>query len=289
MVTVSDEIDARAFVSILPTREKPKEHLRVSIVVPTLDAAELIDITLDSLFGQDYENFEVIIVDGGSRDRTLEFVKNRRDERLRVYSVAGQSLYEMLNRGSKVAGGRYINFVMPGDFYLHPRVLATVMEVAEKARLQTEEELPDLVRCGSVVRHGPEELKILNRKLSKELLARGLQPTSLQALWIRLDTFRQLGLFNGDYQVRGGFDFLCRFVKREGLTSVSTTHVLLDFTVRKLRVRRIFRHFWETLVSLRRHFGLVPAIRFLFIQKDFVRIGRLLSERFRQAFGGGVR
>lgn len=64
----------------------PSEWPKVSIIIPTFNCVQTIALTIESLLEQDYPNYEIIIVDGGSKDRTLEMVKAFRQDHIRIYS-----------------------------------------------------------------------------------------------------------------------------------------------------------------------------------------------------------
>src|ERR1700733_13045087 len=85
------------------------EFPSVSVIIPTFNSTEKISLTLESVLAQIYPDFEIIIVDAGSTERTLEVIKNYRDERIRLYSIPGYQRYEMLNKGISQAKGEYIN------------------------------------------------------------------------------------------------------------------------------------------------------------------------------------
>ena len=256
------------------------EFPRVSVIIPTCDSTERISLTIDSILEQHYPDFELIIVDAGSRDRTLEVIKNYRDERIHIYSVSGFQRYEMLNKGISQASGEYINFLFPGDFYIHREALHEMMTVV------LDRQKPDLVYCGTLLRDGKSDPKILYRSLSLSLLRRGQQPTSLQSCWFKLDTFHLLGKFDTSYSLRGGFELMCRFCLHPDLREESIDVVLTDYDLRLVTRSMVWSHFKETLTTIRHYFGYMAAVRWLFIQKDFFRMLRIWFRTLKVAFLG---
>jgi glycosyltransferase involved in cell wall biosynthesis len=256
------------------------QYPKVSIVIPAFNNSAKIAPTLDSVLSQQYPDFEVLVIDAGSTDRTLEVVKNYRDERIHIYSVSGFQRYEMLNKGISQSSGDYVNCLFPGDFYIHHDTLLFMMELA----LQNDR--PDLVYCGTLIREGRSDPKILYRKLSLSLLKRGQQPTSLQSCWFRTDTILRIGKFSTDYNLRGGFELMCRFLTHMNLRVVSTSRVLTDYDLRHVTRPMIIDHFKETIKTVKRYFGLRATVYWLFIQKDFKRLLKIWLRQVRMAFTG---
>lgn len=256
------------------------QYPMVSIVLPCFNVSAKIALTLNSLLGQNYRKYEIIIIDGGSEDRTLEVIKGFRDERVKVFTVSGFQRYEMLNRGIAQASGRYVNCLFPGDFYIYPETLHFMMELA------LDNDLPDLVYCGTLLRDGKLEPKILRRDWGPGLLKRGQQPTSLQSCWFKTEMIRKIGKFDVSYQIRGGYELMCRLLAYPHFRVVSTTRVLTDYDLRQVTRKMVFSHFLETFRTVKYYFGWKAALRWLFIQKDAKRLVKILWRQVKMAFLG---
>lgn len=257
------------------------EYPKVTVVIPTLNCAQALETTLDSVIHQIYPDFEVIIVDAGSTDHTLETVRAARSSKVRLLTTSTYQPYEMLNKGITQATGKYINFLFPGDFYIYSETLKEVMNLA------IEHNEPELVFCGTLLRDGRSEVKLMYRHLTMKLLKRGQQPTSLQSIWFKAELFRELGKFNTSYQLRGGYEFLCRFALHKNLGAASTNRILTDYDLRVFNKEKVLLHFWETIRTIWRFFGLAPTMRWLFFyQRDVRRLLTLWGRSLRMAFTG---
>ncbi len=256
------------------------EYPKVSIVIPAFNSSQTIAATLERILNQNYPEFEVIIMDSDSQDRTRGIIKRYRDERITLQSVAGLNRYEMMNRGIASSQGEYVNFLFPGDFYVSRDSLKQMMSLA------LSHNKPDLVYCGTLLRDGKSEVKILYRSLCLNLLKRGQQPTSLQSCWFKTSVFAEIGPFEVGLKLRGGFDLLCRFCAASKFTVISIPRVFTDYDLRWVTKAMIARHFLETWKVIYKHFGLGSLIRWIFIQKDLDRFIKLWMRSAKIALTG---
>lgn len=117
------------------TRKKTKTEKGplVSIVVPVYNAADFIDDTIHSVLGQSYENWELIIVDDHSTDKTLEVVRQFKCEKIKVITLARNSgVAKARNRGVSAARGRYICFLDADDLWQPSKLKHQVEFMKEK-------------------------------------------------------------------------------------------------------------------------------------------------------------
>ena len=90
----------------------------VSVVVPIYNVEKYLPKCIDSIIGQTYKNLEIILVNDGSKDRSLEICKNYmiRDFRIKIVDKPNGGLSDARNAGIKQASGEYICFVDSDDF-----------------------------------------------------------------------------------------------------------------------------------------------------------------------------
>jgi glycosyltransferase involved in cell wall biosynthesis len=86
----------------------------VSVVIPSFNTAGKLETTLASVLAQRADLREVIVVDGGSTDGTLEFLARHASE-IRSISEPDDGVYDAMNKGWRLARGRYLNFLGAGD------------------------------------------------------------------------------------------------------------------------------------------------------------------------------
>lgn len=97
-----------------------RDDILVSIITPTYNSASTIERTLNSVLNQTYKNYEYIIVDGGSRDDTINIIKkyeSRFEGKMSYISEPDQGIYDAMNKGIKKANGLLVGIVNSDDFY----------------------------------------------------------------------------------------------------------------------------------------------------------------------------
>ena len=94
------------------------EKVLVSVVVPAYNVELYVEKCLDSLINQTLKDIEVIVIDDGSTDRTLEILNSyaQKDSRVKVISQANQKQGAARNRGLEVAQGEFVGFVDADDW-----------------------------------------------------------------------------------------------------------------------------------------------------------------------------
>ncbi len=90
---------------------------KVSIITPAYNAERTILETIESVQNQTFSDFELIIIDDGSKDRTLELVQSVKDERLTVFSYENGGVCVARNRGISHATGEFIAFIDADDLW----------------------------------------------------------------------------------------------------------------------------------------------------------------------------
>lgn len=88
---------------------------KISIIIATFNVSSCIEQCLDSILEQTYENFEVIIVDGASKDNSLNIIQGYTDPRIKLISEPDKGIYDAWNKGLTLATGEWINFIGADD------------------------------------------------------------------------------------------------------------------------------------------------------------------------------
>ena len=95
-----------------------KYMVDITVIVHAYNVEKYIGKCLDSLINQNKKEFEIIVVNDGSKDKTLEIVnmyKSKNQEKIRILTQQNQGLSAARNNGIKMAEGKYVMFVDSDD------------------------------------------------------------------------------------------------------------------------------------------------------------------------------
>ena len=223
------------------TSSRPRSAPLVTVVLPVRDGAATLGAALRSLAAQTFSGYEVVVIDDGSRDDSVEIARQwaRRDGRFRLVRMPPGGIVPALRRGLAEARGTLVAR-MDADDVCHPARLATQVDLLEHR--------PDLAGCGTGVRYVPaggvtaraaQYAAWLNAMTTWETVAANIfvecplaHPTIL---------FRAAALSAvGGYRDRGwpeDYDLLLR-MWRHGHRFVAAPRVLLDWNNRGDRLSR---------------------------------------------------
>jgi glycosyltransferase involved in cell wall biosynthesis len=102
----------------------------ISVIIPVYNGEKTIQETVQSVLNQTFTDFELIVINDGSQDSTLEIVSSFQDSRIKVFSFTNGGLPVSRNRGIALANGEYISFLDADDLWT-PDKLAGQLAVLE--------------------------------------------------------------------------------------------------------------------------------------------------------------
>ena len=132
---------------------------KISVAIVTYNCISTISETLDSVLNQRYDNLEIIIVDGGSDDGTVDLIKNS-DSKILLISEPDEGIYDAMNKALNIASGDYIIFLGSDDHFVSYTVLSEVVSNISDT---------SSIYYGNVLR--PQKLDIYCQKYNRYKLA----------------------------------------------------------------------------------------------------------------------
>jgi len=189
---------------------------RIAVIIPAYNRAGVISRAIDSVLAQDFGDFELIVVDDGSTDSTVEVARGYDDPRIRVVELGrNRGSNAARNAGITNASAPLIAFLDSDDTYL-PHKLSTVIEEFEQ-NPGLEVLVDSFVKLTSpqAKRDRIERLNprvTCNEEFARRLFARELwKPTS--SITVRREAALRAGLFDESVARRQDLEFLIRLTE----------------------------------------------------------------------------
>jgi glycosyltransferase involved in cell wall biosynthesis len=162
------------------------------------ESSERIRYTLNSILDQNYENIELVVIDGGSRSTTIDALSLYR-KRFKIFiSEPDDGIFDAMNKGIMSASGEWLVFMNIGDAFYDNYVITAVVD---DMRIGSE------IVYGNVI-HKKDGLRVPPRRISKyRLLLGGI---CHQAMFISRGCFEQIGVYDASRKVSGDPDWNLR-------------------------------------------------------------------------------
>ena len=186
------------------TPGKPSERSLISVIVATYNVEDTIQKTINSINNQDFDDWELVVVDGGSSDRTVDILKSNVCSKIVFKSEKDRGIGDAWNKGLEMASGHWIIFLGSGDWFPNNTFSRIARKLTNPAARNT-------IFYGDVVFESPDgghSIRYASRN-SGDASARGFGFMHPSAFCHR-SVFENIGLFNIEKKICVDTDFLLR-------------------------------------------------------------------------------
>lgn len=198
--------------------------MKITIITVCWNSAATIEKTIQSVAAQSYEDIEYIIVDGKSKDATVDIIQRYPDTVTKWVSEPDKGLYDAMNKGIRMATGDYIGIVNADDTFYDESVIGQIADYLSKN--------PVNAHVGNIVQHredGTVVRKYSSANWSPEKLAIGFMPPH-PSLFLKRSLFERLGYYALDFKIAADYELIIRYFLRHRISwgySGITTHKML--------------------------------------------------------------
>lgn len=192
-------------------KENNLKKMKISIITATWNSEKTLEDTLRSVLSQSYPNYEHIIIDGGSKDGTIDLVKRYEPSykgRLIWSSEPDNGIYDAMNKGLQKATGDIIGILNSDDFYFGPDSLMMVVKGLSDDRV-------DAVYADNVIVDCDNTDRVIRRHINSDFkpsqMKYGFMP-SHPTFYCRKKIYDKLGGFDTIFKIGADFDWLLRAI-----------------------------------------------------------------------------
>ena len=243
--------------------------IKITVATCTYNAAKELPVTLESVLQQKYSEIEHLIIDGASKDSSLDLIQSykcQNDEiqnghEVKIISERDNGLYDAMNKALRNASGDYILFLNAGDTFHSAETLLMVADVCEQS-----DSLPGIV-------YGHTDIVDQERHFLRK---RRLEPPA-ELHWTSFKNgmlvchqafFASTKLtenchYNLRYKFSADFDWCIRLMKlseERHMPLMNSNIVVADYLAGGMTKKNHRRSLWERFLIMSEHYGVMSAI-----------------------------
>ena len=228
-------------------------EIKFSIITITYNSENTIRDTLESVLHQSYGNFEYTIVDGNSKDHTIDIVKEyekKFDGKLKYISEPDEGIYDAMNKGIRMATGDIIGIINSDDWF-------------EKNTLQIVAE--HYIDDPYAIYYGA--MRIIDAENGKEIRCVLNHPEYIReaminhpATFVSRKVYEEYGMFDCQYKMSADYDFVIRMTRQEKVKFVPVYAILACFRVGG--ISGTVDALLETM-KIKRRYGMMTPMQYL--------------------------
>ena len=182
--------------------------MKISLLTVSYNSESTIKDTIESIRSQDYNTIEYIVVDGNSKDGTVQIIKSYDSVVTKWISEPDKGIYDAMNKAIGLATGDVVGILNSDDFYFDPTIISKVAAAFENQDV-------DAV-FGDLIFVDPNNLKKTVRtyssaKWNPSKFAKGFMPAH-PTFFVRRKYYEQFGVFKTDYKIAADYELLIRFL-----------------------------------------------------------------------------
>ena len=251
-----------------------------SIITVVYNNEKLLPGTIESVRRQTYPNIEYIIVDGGSKDGTVDIIRKAATEmpNLRWISEPDKGLYDAMNKGLRMATGDFVWFLNGGD---HLHATDTVEKTAALATGKTDVLYGETMLVDDSRRPAGTMSELSTRSLPAHLNWKhylGGMRVVHQSFVAR----RSVAPLYIENNLCADYDWCIRILQKSR-ENVHTGLILTDYLMGGMSKQRHRQSLQDRLAVMREHFGLLPTLLahgFIVLRAGWHRFLKLGKERY---------
>ncbi|MCQ2230056.1 MAG: glycosyltransferase [Bacteroidales bacterium] len=254
--------------------------MKVSIITCCFNREKTIRDSIESLLSQNYSDIEYIVIDGASKDHTMDIVNEYKDKIDIIVSEPDKGMYEGINKGIRRATGDIVGLLHSDDVFYANDTITRVVNEFERTQAQ--------FVYGNGIFVKPNDMNNVVRDwesgpYQKSYLKRGWLPLHT-TVFVDRSLFDIVGLYNENYKISADSEWLLRCLHKESIR----VSYLNDYIIRmrmggastsmKLTWKK-----WKEDMKIYHSFGLNPYISLS--MKVLSKIPQFVTAKWKHWFG----
>lgn len=228
---------------------------KISVITVVYNGELLIKKTIQSVLNQTYDNVEYLIIDGESKDKTIEIVQEYKEQITNWISEPDKGLYDAMNKGLKMATGDFVLFMNAGDAFYSEKVLENAFA---KYDAETDVLYGEVMMVNEQYQPIGTRTEITTRKLPTDLTWQSMKLGMVvchQAFIPR----REICPKYIDNNLSADIDWVIKILKKSR-KNTNTNQIVANFLIGGVSKQRHQQSLKDRFQVLENHFGFFPNL-----------------------------
>ena len=189
-----------------------KKKIIFSIITPVLNGEKFIKKNIESLKNQSFKNYEHIIIDGKSIDKTIQIINKNKNKKNILIIKKDKNLWEAINRGIKISKGNFIG-ILNSDDYLYKNGLKIIYDYFKKDKSL------------SYIFGAVKKNKRILYKLEKDKIFYkfNVYPSHSVSFFLKKNVQKEIGYYNSNYNLCADYDFFFKLFNNHKFKGSNTS------------------------------------------------------------------
>lgn len=180
---------------------------QISIVIATWNASETLRNCLGSIVSQLTDECELVIIDGGSTDNTVDIISDFKEYIYYTVSEKDNGIYDAWNKGVKISRGKWIAFIGADDVLL-PNAIETYLKVIKET--DSIDEYDYICARNEYVDKEGSLIKLIGNKPNWKTFRKRMNAAHVASLHNKTNLFGQIGYYDLSFKICADYELLMR-------------------------------------------------------------------------------
>ena len=196
---------------------------KISIITISFNSEDTVSNTINSVKSQTYNQYEYLLIDGGSIDLTLNIAKEQ-DHISKIVSEPDKGIYDAINKGIKNSTGEIIGFLNSDDTFYERNSLQYIYDAFD--------DNTDCVFGDLIYTDKNENIRRLwkGSEFKKGAFKKGWMPAH-PTFYCKRSVYEKLGLYDDSFKIAGDFELMLRFLEKHNIRSKYIPKTLVNMKV----------------------------------------------------------
>lgn len=252
--------------------------LKISVIIATFNSEATILEAINSILNQSYREFEIILVDGNSKDRTLPIIRSMKEPKIKIVSEPDDGIYDAFNKGILRSEGDLITFLGSDDKFADLDYFARSIGYLNDYFINK-----NIVPCyglfgGVKFQKSGKTVRVWPNSSEPYKKMKSFVPPHPGAFFSK-ECFKEIGIFNTTFRISGDYDWLLRFkfFESHALFMDDEISVLMKTGGVSTSLSNFLTKITEDLKICWKYFGFVGW--YFYAAKVTIKIGQVFSAK----------